>query len=438
MRDLIVALIVFGSLPVILVRPFVGILMWAWLSYMNPHRMTWDWAYNLPFAQMVALCLFVGMILSKDRKDFPLTSVALAWLAFVLWMNVTTLFALDFDNSAVEWNRTMKIQLLALVTVMLTRGQLRINWLVIAICASIGFFGVKGGIFTLVGGGTGRVFGPPDSFIADNNTIALAMVMVVPLIWYLYLQSDRWYLRYGLLGGVALVAIAILGTQSRGGFLAIGAMSFYLLMKSRRRVWLLLGLAIGAPIIWGFMPDEWQARMLGIQDFQEDGSAMGRINAWMFAVNLALDRPIVGGGFDTFWPHLFILYAPDPMDFHDAHSIYFEILAEHGFVGLGLFVILGILTYYSAGRTLRRVRRVEHQRPDLHWVVDLSSMLQVSIVAYAAGGAFLGLAYFDLYYHLVGLTVVLKRYVDEELPKEVATSTRTMSPPVTHSISPRT
>ena len=135
------------------------------------------------------------------------------------------------------------------------------------------------------------------------------------------------------------------------------------------------------------MPDHWFERMGSIQTFDQDMSAMGRINAWWFAWNLAQDHPITGGGFRTFTPELFQIYAPDPNHFVDAHSIYFEVLGEQGFVGLLLFLILGLSALYTGGWIVRRTKR----DPELRWARDLAAMLQVSLVGYAAGGLFLGL-----------------------------------------------
>lgn len=56
MRDILVTALILGSLPFILRRPYIGILVWAWVSYMNPHRLTWVFAYDLPFAQIVGVC----------------------------------------------------------------------------------------------------------------------------------------------------------------------------------------------------------------------------------------------------------------------------------------------------------------------------------------------------------------------------------------------
>ena len=131
---------------------------------------------------------------------------------------------------------------------------------------------------------------------------------------------------------------------------------------------------------------------------------MGRINAWEFAFNVAKDRPLVGAGNRAFLPDLFARYAPDPDNVHDAHSIYFEILAEHGFVGFGLFMLLG----WFAWRSCSLVSKEGRAKPEGQWIADLAGMLQVSLVGYAVSGAFLGLAYFDLYYHLIALVVLMK------------------------------
>jgi probable O-glycosylation ligase (exosortase A-associated) len=234
--------------------------------------------------------------------------------------------------------------------------------------------------------------------------------MTLPLMRYLQLQLARTWQRLAMAGGMLLTGVAILSTQSRGALLAIVAMSFYLLIKSKQRLWVGLALLLIAPMMYMFMPEAWHQRMMGIGEYQQDSSAMGRINAWWFAYNLALDRPLVGGGFQTFTDELFLRYAPNPTDVHDAHSIYFEMLGEQGFVGLFLFLLLGFLALRS-GTWVRRTLKRRPDIPSLGWASDLAGMLQVSVIGYAVGGAFLGLAYFDLYYHLVALLLLVRAQV---------------------------
>jgi probable O-glycosylation ligase (exosortase A-associated) len=179
---------------------------------------------------------------------------------------------------------------------------------------------------------------------------------------------------------------------------------------------MIAALLLVTPIVLSLMPGTWWDRMGTIQNYEQDASAMGRINAWTYAVNLALDRPLVGGGFQAFNRQLFYKYAPVPEDFHDAHSIYFEVLAEQGFVGFFLFLGLGARAFFTAGGIVRRTR----DRPELRWANDLGSMLQVSLVGYAVGGTFLGMAYFDLFYHLCALVVLTHVVVKTELEAQPA------------------
>jgi probable O-glycosylation ligase (exosortase A-associated) len=117
---------------------------------------------------------------------------------------------------------------------------------------------------------------------------------------------------------------------------------------------------------------------------------MGRIGAWHKAVEIAGER-LTGGGFEV------LIHSYQ----RDAHSIYFEVLAEHGYGGLLLF--LGLLAL--AWRRARIIRARAARHPDQQWAGDLAAMVQVSLAGYMTAGAFLGLAYFDFFYLLLALLV---------------------------------
>jgi putative inorganic carbon (hco3(-)) transporter len=411
MRDLIVALVILGSLPMILARPYIGILVWSWIGYMNPHRLAWGFMYDFPVAMLVGVTTIVAFLVSREPKRLPWTPVTVLMLSFVVWMNFTTLFALNPAEAYPQWDKVMKIQLMTFLTLMLMQSRERIQLLVWVIALSIGFFGIKGGVFTVTRGGEFMVLGPPMSFISGNTEIALALTMMLPLFRYLQLSTERRWMRWGLGVCMVLMAFSIIGSYSRGAFLAGAAMALFLFLKSRKKLLLGSAMVLSIPAMVAFMPAEWAERMETIQNYQDDGSAMGRINAWWFAYNLASERPIIGGGFEAFTPELFHRWAPDPEDFHDAHSIYFQVLAEHGYVGLALFLGIFFLAWRAGSWTIRQARA----RPDIKWAGDLAAMTQVALVGYAVGGAFLGLAYFDLFYHLVVILVLTKLWVQRVL-----------------------
>ncbi|NNM01786.1 MAG: putative O-glycosylation ligase, exosortase A system-associated, partial [Gammaproteobacteria bacterium] len=377
LRDIAVTLAVLYSLPHILKRPHIGILVFAWLSYMNPHRLCWSFAFNLPFAQVVALCTMLSIMFhGAELRKIRMTPLVVVWIAWILWMNVTTVFALNPDGAFGEYVRAMKIQVMTFMTLLLLQDKNRIMWLVIVITASIGFFGVKGGVFTILTGGGHIVFGPPGSFFEGNNALALTMLMVLPLMRYLQLQTDDKRIRNGLTVAMVLTTAAVLASYSRGAFLGAMASGFFLVIKSRHKMAFGAISVLGMVALLMFMPSEWRERIESISDYQNDASAMGRINSWSFAANVANDRPLFGGGFRVFTRGWFGVYAPDPSDFHDAHSIYFEVLGEQGYVGLFLFLLLFFLAFRTGTWIIKHARG----DPELEWARDLAGMLQVSLI----------------------------------------------------------
>lgn len=419
MRDIVFTLILIPAVLAIFGSPWFGIVVLTWLGYMNPHRLCYGYAVLFPFFEITILVTVASILISREAKWLAWSREMWLLLIFILWTNVTFLFALNPEGAYHEWDRWMKIHVFLALNLLVMKDRFRIHWLIWAIVVSFGFFGIKGGIFTLLTGGHHRVEGPQWSFIEDNNHLAVALNMSLPLMRYLQLQTERRVVRIGLGIAMALTMLSIIASYSRAGFLALGAVLLLLWWKSRRKVLFGTGLAATAIAILMFMPGEWTQRMNTIKTYHADGSAQGRLNAWHFAVRLAQDRPIVGGGFRTFTKSLFRVYAPDPEDHHDAHSIYFQILAEQGFPGLMIFLLLAVCTWRTAGR----IRRIGKESPNTQWATDLMSMVQVSIAAFAFGGAFVGMGYFDLPYHLAVIVTLTKTAVlrqQAEAPEEMA------------------
>jgi len=412
MRDLIVTLIIFGSVPFILRSPTIGILTWSCLAYLNPHRACWGFARDMPFAYVVALSLLVSLLISKEDKRIPWTRETVLLAIFTLWMLITTVFALNQEDAWLQWSKVWKIQLVTFLTMMVMKDLRQLHLLIATIAISLGFWGVKGGIFTILTGGGYHVQGPDGTFIGGNNEIGLALNMTIPLIRYLQMHSKQVWLKNGCLAAVGLCVVSVLGTQSRGALLGLMVMGTFLIAKGRKRFLYMFSAVVGGAILYQFMPESWHERMGSIKSYEKDNSAMGRINAWWFAVNLAKDR-LLGGGFETFSRDLFMLYAPNPDDFHDAHSVYFEILGEQGFIGLAIFLTLAFFTWRSAARTAKEA----DLHSELKQLADLLRMIQVSLVGYAVSGLFLGLAYFDLYYALIA-TVIMSGYVVRQYTTE--------------------
>lgn len=399
MRDLLLFFIVLPGGLLALRHPFVGAMLWTWISIMNPHRLAWGFMYDAPVAAFVALCTLIGL-LQTDEKRSPFVGTPVKWFVMlVVWMCITTIFAFDSTSSFVQLQKVLKIDLMVLVTLMLIRTKremLAFAWIV---ALSVAFYGVKGGIFTLVTGGGSRVYGPPGSYIFENNALAVALIVTVPLLRFLQTTLEKKWQKYAMTATMVLCGVSILGSHSRGGLLAITAMLLVLWWRGKNKLMTGLILLAGGALALSVMPEEWWARMDTIGT-HEDRSAQGRLNAWMMAFNIAKDN-FFGGGFSIYNDWVYSIYAPDPTFIVSAHSIYFHMVGEHGFVGLAIYLGLWISTWFSAGW----LRKHGRKQPETMWCSQLGAMIQVSLVGFAVGGAFLSLAYFDLPYNLMALTV---------------------------------
>ncbi|HEU4335446.1 MAG TPA: putative O-glycosylation ligase, exosortase A system-associated [Candidatus Eisenbacteria bacterium] len=405
LRDLLVSLILIASLPVSFRRPWVGVLIYSWIGYMNPHKLTWGFAYSIPWAFLAMLATMGGMFFTRERKPLPVTRetvlLGLLWLVFFFSTFTSAIYP---EEAWAQLEKVTKILFGTAITLLLMQDVKKLRLLVWLIALSIGFYGVKGGLFAVATGGQYQVLGPPGSFIAGNTEIGLAMNMVLPFLWLLRHDIRKRWVRISLLGASLLTSLAILVTYSRGALLGLGAVGLVLVTRSRSRVLALALLVVVATFATAFLPESWGERMGTIKTYEDDGSAMGRINAWRLAWRVALDRPVFGAGFQPFTEEIYARYLPEVRTSStDAHNIFFQVLAEHGFTGLLVFIALIVAVLASLWRVQSRARR----HPSLRSIGLYAQIVEASMVGYVVCGFFLSRSYFDLYYHLVAITILL-------------------------------
>lgn len=400
MRDIVIMAIVLSAALIALRRPWIGVLLWTWLSLMSPHRYAYGFAYSAPVAAIAALTTLLGLLMTKDRRS-PFDSSPPIWLALLtVWITLSWAFGLDPSGDYAMWDKVMKINIMVLVTIALLHTRQHILAFAWVVAGSLALVGMKGGLFTILSGGGYRVYGPPDSFVEENNSFGLALVMTIPLLRFLQMQVAAGWRRHALTVAMLLCAASALGSHSRGALLAIASMTLLLWWRGKNRLKNGLVLGVVAASLVAFMPSQWSERMATIDNYKQDESAQGRLDAWRNAWGVALDYPL-GAGFQPNRQEFFNRYA-DGSQARAAHSIYFQILGNHGFVGLILY--LGV--FFSAYRLAGRLRKAAQAIPQAQWCEQLAGMCQVSLVGYFVGGAFLSLAYYDLAYNVMVLVVI--------------------------------
>jgi probable O-glycosylation ligase (exosortase A-associated) len=424
MRDVLVLLLFGLGAIATLKRPFIGGLLWVWIGLMNPHRLGWGFAYDLPLAAAAAALTLLGMMFNRDQTQWPKGAPVILLVVLTLWMGITTMFSFNVDYSVGRLIAFSKMAFMTVVIGMLLKEKEHILGFIWAIVLSIGFYGIKGGLFTIASGGSYRVWGPPESVVEGNNELAVALVMIVPFMFFLAQESswaarlpavrrigEKWIKR-GLYVGMFLCAVSALGSYSRGALLAISAMGIMLWWRSKSKLGIAIAAIVFAGIVAAVAPEHWFARMDTIRTYDQDESAMGRITAWETAFRVANDR-ITGAGFSFASAEVYALYAPSGAPILVAHSNYFQMLGEHGYPGLFLFLAIFLISYLNAGYIARASKGV----PELHWAETFGNMAKVSLVGYAVGGAFLNLANWDMPYYLMIVLVAGRMVVERENAK---------------------
>ena len=440
MRDIALSLIVAGLLPFILAHPVLGAYTWAWLSMMNPHKLAYGFAQYVPFAYIVAVATLVAFFFTRKRYPLPASGIVVVYVAFLIWMSFTSVFAIAPQAAVLDrWVLVMKIHVMLFVTLMLIRDRKHLEILIWVVTFSVAFYGIKGGVWTVLHGGGERVWGPPGGMLEGNNELAVGLVVLMPFLYYLHQTAGSRWTRFAMLFCMAATALSVLGSQSRGALLALIGMAFFLGLKGPQPVRTSLFLLVGLAIAINFMPDSWSARMDTLRSYENDTSAMSRIWTWKTMWAAAIDRPIVGVGFASDNATVFARYAPTGPEFDlfsgqvfVAHSIYFQVLGEHGFIGLGLYLLLGVSTWRTAGRL---ARTVANDAEFGNWMPLLMRMVQVSLIGFCIGGAFLSLAYLDLPYYMVAYVVLCDIVVRHRAKLGASTSAPLAAPSTLRAVS---
>jgi probable O-glycosylation ligase (exosortase A-associated) len=421
LHELVFVVFYLGLLPTVLISPFAGVLIYYWLDWLPPNEVYMDTLLPANLSFIIGALTFL-LWLFREKKAVPRAPAIMALMAAILiWINLTAYNAAAPAFVAFEWDRTVKVVGFAILTAQMLSTRARIEAFVWIFVLAAAYFAVPGAIKVIISGGSGGigtgdvVVGANGSFFGDRVTLSVVLGITLPFALYLRRQPimlpARWqrWARLAMLGVAASFLIASIGTFARTAVFASGAALLMLGVRARRKFAAFGGVAVTILVLLVIAPENWFARMNLINAYQTDASAMSRLSAWKWAWHYGLNHPIFGGGFGVF--HLDAGSIFGRPGWLEAHNIFFQMLAEQGFVGLGLFVALLIATYRSGAVVQKRVRG----RTDLAWAADLGRAVQIGIVAYIAGGMFVSIATTPFPFILAAIVVGTRDVVAREL-----------------------
>lgn len=407
MRDLIVFLSVICLMPYAFQRPYIGMLLFSWLAYMRPQDLCWGFARSMRLSFFVSIAMLAGWWANElGRRRF--THWESRTLMMVLLM---VLVAISYFQAQVQDEYTsryffeyVKIVIIALFTVGQCDTRLRLRGMFWVIAISLGFFGVKSGLWGLVRGG-GQILRGPGGMLEDNNDFALAIVMNIPLLWYLGISEGKKWVLQATRAAVFLSVITVVLTRSRGAFLALCFSALWIAWRSGklfRAIMILLFLAALFPFV---APQDILDRLASIGDTTES-SANARLTAWATALEMIKGNPIWGVGmrnFQSSYPEYALVPTSQDSHTYVAHNSYFQIWAESGSLAFLVYMSLLASVFVTLGRVYKQCRL----RPDLAWAMNYSRMMEATTVGFSVGAFFLNRGHFDLFYHWLALVAAL-------------------------------
>lgn len=396
MRSLLLLAEMVVLLPISLMYPFVGVLIFDWISFMNPQQISWGLASSFPWALIAFVFTMGGWILSPvEPKRIAVTPLTMLIVLFVIGITINLPFSLAPAAYAYDgWLRTTKIFLFLIITASLLTDKHRIDAMIWLIIISIGYYVLDQGGASIVTLGGHKAFGPPNSQIFDNNAFAAAVLVIVPLMNYLRLQSRYPLIRAGFVLAMGLSILTVLASYSRGAFLGVLAVGFAFWLKSKQKVLSLVVVCTTLSAGVFFMPEKWWERMNTIRNYQGDASAEGRLFIWRVAWQLFKQHPLTGVGFHATAFHSVIDMISPGGVVHDIHSIWLQMLAEQGIIVFCIW--LGMLAAGWFG--CWKLGRMSRNHPEVSWATDLARMGQISILAYVVTGTFLPMSSWDVFF----------------------------------------
>jgi probable O-glycosylation ligase (exosortase A-associated) len=423
MRDLVMLAVLPFMIYFMARRPFIAVGMWIWTALFFPNAWVYGFAGSIRYNLLFTAVAILTYLVMKNKPRPMLGALGAMVLLFFVWTTISTTFGLAPPERSWDiWSRFAKVVTLFLFVVLVIEKKLHVDFFLWCVVLSVGFYADLEALKFLASGGGHKISGLSGHVLGDRNELAVAFVMTLPICYYLlgeYGKRSR-IIWLALLGTMVLLVAAVIGTQSRGGFVALAGLGGYLFIKTDRK--LLVGLLIVVLVIGlsYFVSDEWSSRMNTLETADEDASFMGRVVAWKLSFILAVQHPVFGGGFkalETFsvWSELsqqFFSYPwfytgtalPNTEQARAAHSVYFQVLGDQGFAGLAIYLTCLV----GAFRKARRIARSVRLDGGPQWLRTLATMIQLSIFAFGLGGAALSFAYFDLIFAIMGLLIVLE------------------------------
>lgn len=415
MIDLLLLLVFVPVFAIGITSPAVALCTYVFIDMNMPNRIVHTFLSGISLSMIATIVCLISFLLNKDKLQRPASSgPAFLMVLLIAWITLTTFTALFPEHAWGKWDWASKSLISGLLLFYVFRTRRDFELLLLVMLASTAYFAVGLGPKAVLGGtGYGRavIHGSAGFGLFESSTLAIMAVAMIPLTLFLQrhtkLMPDMLRKRFLWYGFALLLIATVIGTHARSGLIALAILAGAGILLSRRKVAVLIAVIIAAVVASLFISEDWTARMETIQTADEDSSAAGRLAVWLWTLDFATTHPL-GGGFEGYIANRGQLDSYlEGFTFTGAkafHSIYFEVLGEHGYIGLALY--MGIII--GAIRRLRMIRRAAQRAKD-DWLVEAALAVFIGFICLLGGAAFVGIAFRPYVFYFVAMAITLEK-----------------------------
>ena len=260
-------------------------------------------------------------------------------------------------------------------------------------------------------------------WMGDENDFCMEMNVAVPFAYFMFLGAQQKAGKVLYLSSLCIFILTAMVTLSRGGFIGLAAVGFYCWLKSAKkgRAVVLVGIAVIFMLI--FAPEKYWDEIRSTTDDKTMtvGTGAERLYTWGIGWDMFLGNPIFGVGQGNF-PWNFEEYqGGDRFNTRSlagraAHSMYFTLIPELGFIGAMCFFLMAWNNYTtvtklkSFAKSFRIANPKSHistEERDIAFGVSVGSALEAAMIGYLVSSVFISTLYYPTFWVITAFIVAL-------------------------------
>lgn len=395
--------------------PYLALYTVIFIDILKPQNLSYGFLAGAPLSLVVTTVLLISIVLKiKDIQRPKHLGITALLIIFILWITYTTTIAQFQGPAWFKYDYVIKTIIMTLAIPFILNTRLKVEVALCAIAAGVSYYVIIGGLRTALGqGGYGMPLVPTrlgDSEIVETSTLSMVAVFTIPILLYIrnhsLFKNRIPFLRHIAIFLTVCCLFTVMGTYARTGLVGLATLLLLVFLSSKQKLKIAFFSILVATALLFFASDDYISRMQTLENATEESSALGRILVWRWTIDYVNERPMTGGGFDSYIANagelnqylqsgVSVNLKPNqPKAFH---NIFFEVLGEQGYVGLFIYLLLIFWTC----KLNWQLSRDKSADPALR---ALAQTLQYALIVYCVCGMFIGVAYAPWVFYFIGIS----------------------------------